>query len=96
MCLKEVAEEAPDDPSDEDFVGVEVVVTEGLCKDLIKSSNRSSASSGKKRKFFMSQIQYSLLSFFKFGGKIQISYLSWTVDYLCLELMKLVQWAPQV
>ena len=60
VCLKEVAEEAPDDPSDEDFVGVEVV-TEGLCKDLIKSSNRSSASSGKKRKFFMSQIQYSLL-----------------------------------
>ena len=60
MCLKEVAEEAPDDPSDEDFVGVEVVVTEGLCKDLIKSSNRSSASSGKKRKFFISQIQYSL------------------------------------
>ena len=56
MCLKEVAEEAPDDPSDEDFVGVEVV-TEGLCKDLIKSSNRSSASSGKKRKFFRSQIQ---------------------------------------
>ena len=47
MCLKEVAEEAPDDPSDEDFVGVEVVVTEGLCKDLIKSSNRSSASSEK-------------------------------------------------
>ena len=61
VCLKEVAEEAPDDPSDEDFVGVEVVVTEGLCKDLIKSSNRSSASSGKKRKFFVSQIQYSLL-----------------------------------
>ena len=61
VCLKEVAEEAPDDPSDEDFVGVEVVVTEGLCKDLIKSSNRSSASSGKKRKFFISQIQYSLL-----------------------------------
>ena len=51
VCLKEVAEEAPDDPSDEDFVGVEVV-TEGLCKDLIKSSNRSSASSGKKEEIF--------------------------------------------
>ena len=52
VCLNEVADDAPEDASEEDFEGVEVV-TDGLCKDLIKSSNRISASSRKKRKTFL-------------------------------------------